>query len=182
MTFLGSFVLLCSLTGPTEAQAIHYGLANRELDGAPTARANGERRLEESISFVNDCDNPPCTSFDIRPAINNSASLDGILYVQQMVFRSKAYHDSIELDHRTSYPVKYNGAMSSNVFSVDFFEDTNNVMKLWKSEDKSQSVSVLDGIQMFLFGISCVIGLFGSNEPQKKRRRPSKYRKRLVCR
>jgi hypothetical protein len=154
----------------------------RSENSMARAIADGARRLEESASFVNDCDNPPCTSFDIRPAINNSvAAVDGVLYAQQMVFRSKAYHDS-EFSHRTSFPQEYNRAMRSTLFSVDFYEDTNNVMKLWKSEDKSQSVSVLDWIQMFLFGISCVIGLLGNNEPTSKRRRPSEKRKRLARR
>ena len=183
MTFIGSFVLIFSLAGPTDAQAIHYGLANIGLDGATTAMANGAHRLEETISFVNDCDYPPCTSFDIRPALNNSVTaIDRISYTPNVLFRSEDYHDSNEFDDKATYPVEYKIEGSSYFLSLCFHEDTHNVMTLWNYEDESPSIAVSDSILMFLFGISCVIGLFDSNTPQKKSTRAFQKRKRMVHR
>ncbi|MCK5027839.1 MAG: hypothetical protein KAS07_05465 [Candidatus Pacebacteria bacterium] len=173
------------MAGPAEAQAIRYGFAIRELDGPLTTMSNVSWRLEETNGFVNDCDNPPCTSFNLKPAINNSvAEIDKILYAPKLLFRSEEYHDSIEFGHRTSYPMEYNTATSSCFSSLCFHEGTHNVMTMWKYDDESPSVTVSDSILMFIFGISCLINLFGSNTntPQKKRRRESQKRKRKVRR
>ena len=174
ITFIGSFLLLSSVAGLAEAQAIRYGFAIRELDGPLTTMANVSWRLEETRGFINDCDNPPCTSFNLKPAINNSvAEIDTILNAPKMLFRSEEYHDPIKFGHSASYPMENKTATSSYFLSLCFLENTYNVMTIWKHDDKSPSVTVLDWLQMFIFGVSCLIGIFDSNTntPQKKRRR-----------
>ena len=174
-------MLISSLAGLAEAQAIRYGFAIRELDGSLTAIANVSWGLGETITIVGDCDNPPCTSFNLQPTINTSvAAIDRIRYTPNVFFRSEEYHDSSELGDRATYPVEYKIAGSSYFLSLSFHEGTNNVMTLWKYEDESPSSSIFDSILMFLFGISCVIGLFDSSSQQKKRRRQSEKRKRKV--
>jgi hypothetical protein len=185
ITVIGSFLLVSSLAGLAEAQAIRYGFAIRELNDPLTTMTNVSWRLEGINGFVNDCDNPPCTSFNLKPAINNSvAEIDTIFNAPKMLFRSEEYHDSIEFGHSTSYPVEYKTATSSYIFSLCFLENTHNVMTMWKYDDESPSVTVLDWLQIFFFGICCLIDLFGSNTntPQKERRRESQNIKSMARR
>ncbi len=183
MTLVGTFLLVSCLAGLAEAEAIRHVFSIKELDGSLTAMANVSLRLEETNQFVNDCDTPPCTSFDLQSTSSISvAAIDRINYTPNVLFRSEENYNASEFGDRATYPMLYQIAESSNFMSLRFQEDTNNVMTLWKHEDESPPITIFDSILMFLFGISCVIGLLGSNTPQKKRRRQSQKRRRKVRR
>ena len=176
MTFVGSFLLISSLTGSATAEIIRYGFALRELVGIPSIMANNSWGLEETNTVAPDCENPPCMSFNLPPNIITSVTpVNENHYLSNMLVRKEQSGDY------TPYPGTYKIAGNGYFMSCSFLGGLNNVTSLWNYENESGYPSIFDSVLMVLFGINCLIGIIGSKPRKRKRRKTHNRRKRKVC-